>query len=195
LASRRAFVAGSIATVALPALAAKVPPVPKVGAIRWPGPGYELHGFMAVPAKAHGPQPAVLVVPDTSGADRFALGLTDALAQAGFVTCIPSALASLDEGLATVRWLATNRYATGKVGAVGIGWGAAMVDQMAGGTEPALACGVTFRDGAAATTNVPLLALPPLAAATDPAAYAASWQQAIAFLADHLGLPGRRPKP
>ena len=41
----------------------------------------------------YGGGPAVLVLPDTSGADRFALGLTDALAQAGFVTCIPSALA------------------------------------------------------------------------------------------------------
>ena len=190
MASRRAFVAGSIATVGLPALAAKTPPAPKVGAIRWPGPGYELHGFMAVPAKAHGPQPAVLVVPDTSGADRFALGLTDALAQAGFVTCIPRALASLDEGLATVRWLATNPYATGKVGVVGIGWGAGLVGQMAGAPDPEFACAVTF-GGTDAAGIVPSLNLPALAWATDPATYNASWQQAIGFLIAHLRAPTR----
>jgi len=195
LASRRAFVAGSIAAAALPALGAKTPPVPKVGAIRWPGPGYELHGYMAVPARAHGPQPAVLVVPDTSGTDRFALGLADALAQAGFVTCIPAALASLDEGLATTRWLATNRYATGKVGAVGIGWGAALVGQMAGAPDAQLACAVLFGEDRAAAASVPLLTQPSLAATTEPAAYAASWQKAIAFLADHLGLPGKRRRP
>lgn len=195
MATRRAFVAGSVAAVALPAWAAKGPPAPKVGAIRWPGPGYELHGFMAVPAKAHGPQPAVLVVPDTTGVDKFALGLTDALARAGFVTCIPASLASLDEGVATVRWLATNRYATGKVGAVGTGWGAALVGQMAGAPDAQLACAVLFGGRPGAAASVPLLALPSLAATTDPAAYVASWQQGIAFLADHLGLPGEHRRP
>ena len=72
--SRRAFVAGSIALAAFPAYAGKTPPPPKVGAIYWPGAGHVLHGYMAIPAKAHGPQPAVLVLPGTNGADRFALG-------------------------------------------------------------------------------------------------------------------------
>lgn len=188
MAGRRAFVAGSVAAVALPAFAAKAPPAPKIGAIRWPGPGYELHGFMAVPAKAHGRQPAVLVLPDTSGADRFALGLTDALAQAGFVTCIPRALASIEEGLATVRWLAANNYATGKVGAVGIGWGAALLGQMVAAPESELACGVAF-GGNNLASAMPLLSLPPLAAATDPATYNASWRQAVGFLSVHLRSP------
>lgn len=187
MASRRTFVAGSIAAAALPAFAARKPPPPKVGAIRWPGPGYELHGYMAVPAKAHGHQPAVLVIPDTNGADRFALGLTDALALAGFVACIPSALASLDEGLATVRWLATNSYATGQVGAVGIGWGTGLVERIAAAPDSMLACGVVFGSNpAAGGGTVPLLSQPALAATTDPAAYAASWRQAVDFLADHL---------
>jgi dienelactone hydrolase len=183
--SRRAFVAGSVAAIALPTFAAKAPGAPKVGAIRWPGPGYELHGYMAVPAKAHGPQPAVLVLPDTSGADRFALGLTDALAQAGFVTCIPSALASPDEGFATVRWLATNRYATGKVGAVGIGWGADLLGRIVAAPDSQLACGVAF-GGNNLAGAMPLLSLPPLAAATDPATYNAAWWQAVGFLTAHL---------
>jgi hypothetical protein len=187
LIGRRAFVAGSIAVTALPTYAAKPLPSPKVGAIRWPGPGYELHGYMAVPAKAHGPQPAVLAIFDRAGADTFALGLTDALALAGFVTCMPRALASLDEGLATVRWLATNNYATGRVGAVGIGWGGALVERIAGAPDSQLTCGVAFGSGdEVAQGIVPLLGLPALTAAADPAAYAASWQQAIDFLAAHL---------
>ena len=55
---RRAFVAGSIALAALPLAAARPLPPPKVGAIRWPGPGHDLHGFMAISARAHGRQPA-----------------------------------------------------------------------------------------------------------------------------------------
>jgi len=191
LANRRTFVAGSVAAVALPAWAAKAPPAPKVGAIRWPGPGYELHGFMAVPAKAHGPQPAVLVVPDTTGVDKFALGLTDALARAGFVTCIPRALASVDEAAATVRWLATNRYATGKVGAVGLGWGAGLVTQLAGLADAQLACAVTFGGEPTTAGAISLLALPALTATTGREAYAAAWRQAIDFLAGRLALKRR----
>ena len=62
--SRRAFVAGLIAAAGVPAGAASRLPPPKIGAIRWPGPGYDLHGYMAIPAKARGRQPAVLVLPD-----------------------------------------------------------------------------------------------------------------------------------
>lgn len=186
MATRRAFVAGSIAMTALPAFAKRSPEPPKIGAIRWPGPGYELHGFMAVPARAHGPQPAVLVIPDTVGADKFALGLVDALAQAGFVTCLPRALASIDEGLATLRWLATNRYATGRVGAIGIGWGTALVSQMARAADSPLSCGVVFGGDQAEDGGAPILTLPALAASTDPAAYAASWREGIDFLTDHL---------
>lgn len=196
MATRRAFVAGIVAASACPAFAKKAPEPPKVGAIRWPGPGYELHGYMAVPAEAHGPQPAVLVIPDAGDADQFALGLTDALARAGFVTCIPRALASIDEVMATFHWLQANRYATGKVGAVGIGWGIGMVEQAAAQPESPMTCGVVFGAGAQTpASGPPLLRLPALAASTDPAAYAAAWEQAVAFLGDHLGLPDKRRKP
>ena len=193
---RRAFVAGTIAAAALPAFAKKPPEPPKVGAIRWPGPGYELHGYMAVPAKAHGPQPAVLVIPDTSGADQFALGLTDALARAGFVACLPRALASPEEAVATLRWLASNRYATGKVGAIGFGWGDGLVAQLAAAPEPGLSCGILLGAGdQPAQGGAPVLRLPALAASTDPATYADAWDRAIAFLRAHLGLPDKRRKP
>lgn len=194
--ARRTFIAGSIAAIALPVFAkSSALPPPKVGAIRWPGPGYELHGYMAVPGSAHGPQPAVLVVPDGGEPDPFTLGLADALARAGFVTCVPRGLAGMDEATATLRWLATNRYATGKVGAVGIGGGIGLVEQIAASPDAQLSCGVLFgREIQAPAGGVPLLALPPFAATTDRTAYAASWDEAVAFLGDHLDLPGKRRK-
>lgn len=185
--SRRAFVAGSIALAAFPAGAAKTPPPPKVGAIYWPGAGHTLHGYMAIPAKAHGPQPAVLVLPGTNGADRFALGLTDALALAGFVACVPKAPLLLDDGVATLRWLATNRYATGKVATVGVAEGAALVERLSASSDARLSCGVIFGDGAGmADAGIPMLRLPAMASANDPAAYMAAWREAVLFLSGQL---------
>jgi len=183
---RRAFVAGSVAVTALPVVAAKhSPPPPKVGAIRWPGPGYDLHGFMAVPAKAHGRQPAVLLVPDTSGADQFALGLADSLALAGFMACLPKALASLDDALATVHWLATNRYATGKVAALAWGLGTDMVDRIAESPQPLLAAGVTFGASGVEPGPVPILRFGAIGTLSGDA-YDRAWQRTLAFLKEQL---------
>ena len=191
--SRRVFVAGSIALTAFAGRAAKSPPPPKIGAIYWPGPTHDLHGFMAVPAKARGPQPAVLVLPGPAGADQFALGLTDALALAGFVACVPKTPLALDECLATLRWLATNPFATGKVAAVGFGDRAGLVDRLSAAPDARLSCGVVFGDSTGGTaTAVPILRLPGLTAGSDPASYAQSWQQAMGFLDAHL-LPPRKP--
>lgn len=185
---RRAFVAGSIAAAALPALAAKRAPPPKVGAIRWPGPGHDLHGFMAIPAKAHGPQPAVLILPDASGADQYALAMTDALALAGFVTCIPRALPSIDDAVATVRWLGTNHYSTGKVAAVGLGRGAELVRQMGGAAQSGLAAAILFGSAPLAEPEPAMLALDSVAqlAAAGGDVYDRAWQRAIDFLKEHL---------
>jgi len=183
---RRAFVAGSVAATALPVFAARrAPPPPKVGAIRWPGPGHDLHGFMAIPAKAHGRQPAVLVVPDTTGADRFALGLADSLALAGFVACVPRALASLDDALATVRWLATNRYATGKVAAIGLGWGAELTDRIVGSSPALLAAGVTFGASGGEAGALPVLRFGAVGTLSSDA-YDRAWQQTLIFLKEQL---------
>jgi len=191
--SRRVFVAGSIALTAFAGRAAKSPPPPKIGAIYWPGPTHDLHGFMAVPAKAHGPQPAVLVLSGPAGADQFALGLTDALALAGFVACVPKTPLALDECLATLRWLATNPFATGKVAAVGFGDRAGLVDRLSAAPDARLSCGVVFGDSTGgASSVVPILRLPPLAATSDPTAYAASWSRAITFLDDQLQPPRKR---
>jgi dienelactone hydrolase len=190
LSSRRAFVAGSIALAAFPAAAGKRLPPPKIGAIYWPGPGHDLHGFMAIPGKAQGPQPAVLVLPGASGADQFARALADALAVAGFVTCLPKTPLSAEEAIATLHWLATNRYATGKVAVVGVGEGSSLVDRLSASSDAQLSCGVIFGGAAEAPeTAVPILRLPEMAGSNDPAAYTASWEQAIAFLSEQLQPP------
>jgi dienelactone hydrolase len=183
---RRAFVTGTIALAAFPLVAAKNPPPPKIGAIRWPGAGHDLHGYMAVPAKAHGPQPAILVLPDASGPDTFALGLTDTLAIAGFVSCLPKALDSLEDAVATVRWLGTNAYATGKVATIGLGRGAELVDRIAASPQPLLTAGITFGASRQDEGPVPLLRLGAVGTMTADA-YTQAWRQTIAFLKEHLG--------
>jgi dienelactone hydrolase len=181
---RRAFVVQTMALAALPAFAAKTPALPRIGKVRWPGPGHDLHGYMAVPPKAHGPQPAVLVIHDPDGADTSAAGMADSLAEAGFVACTPAALASLEDGIATVRYLATNAYATGKVAAVGIGWGGALVDRIAASPGNLLSCGVTFETSAAvAPSTLPMLRFAEPGGADD---YARAWREALAFLITHL---------
>ncbi|HWI87366.1 MAG TPA: hypothetical protein VNT42_13720 [Sphingomonas sp.] len=182
---RRAFVTQTIALAAFPAGAAKSPPPPRIAAIRWRGPNGDLHGFMAIPAKARGPQPAILITPGIDGVDQFSLELTDALAQAGFVACIAKGLASLDDAIATVRWLATNAYATGKVAAIGLGWGGDLVDRIAGSPQPLLTAGITFGASETKIGSVPLLRLAPIGSLAGNA-YEAAWRQAIAFLKEHL---------
>lgn len=185
--SRRALVVQTMALAAFPASAAKPPPMPKTANIHWPGPAGELHGYMAIPAKARGRQPAVMVVHDAGGADTFTRGLTDQLAQAGFVTCQPNRLASLEDAAATVKWLATNAYATGKVGAIGIGWGGALVERVAA-SQPLLTAGVVFgaQDSVPIDRPTPLLRLEALRDYTGEA-YVSAWAQAIAFLKTNLG--------
>jgi hypothetical protein len=169
---RRAFVAGTIALASFPAGAAKAPPPPKASLIHWPGPGHDLHGFMAIPAKARGRQPAVLVL---GPAEDYARAVTVWIATIGFVACWPKSNDPADL-LATIRWLATNAYGTGKVAAVLLG----MADRLAP-IAPSLTCAVTVGAKAEAT-GLPLLALDRLAPDM-PADYA----RADAFLKEYLG--------
>ena len=48
--------------------------------------------------------------------------------------------------MATIRWLGLNRYASGKVGAVGFGWGAHLIDQVASTAGEALTAAVCYDD-------------------------------------------------
>jgi carboxymethylenebutenolidase len=126
-----------------------------------------MHGYMAIPAKAHGRQPAVMVVHGTSGLDDYTRDLARRIALAGFVTCAPDFLSMLGgstpdavkaqatidrldfhqtvaDAVATIRWLGSNRYATGKVGALGFFWGGGLVNRIAIASGPALTAAVSY---------------------------------------------------
>jgi len=169
--SRRAFVIGTTALTALRADAAKQASPPKASFIHWPGPGHELHGFMAVDQKAHGPQPAVLVL---GGPPDYAQAVTIWLGAAGVFACWPRSV-TIPDLQATVRWLTTNAYATGKIGAVLLN-AADILPALA----PSLVCAVAVGP-AIDTPDLPLLKLDRLAPDT-PAGYV----RATAFLKEHL---------
>jgi dienelactone hydrolase len=183
--SRRAIVVQAMALAAFPAAAAKPLTPPKTANIRWPGPGGELHGYMAIPGKARGPQPSVLIVHDAGGADAFTRSLTDQVAQAGFVACAPTRLNSLEEAVATIKWLATNAYATGKVGAIGLGWGGALVERLAAGSPSGLAAFVTFGANEDLDGTAPALRLEALGQYSGDS-YDQAWLRTLAFLKEHL---------
>lgn len=153
------------------AVSANIPPDDKrlkTSNIHWPlDNGRTMHGYMAIPAKAHGRQPAVMVVHDSRGLDDYTRDLARRIALAGFVTCAPDFLSAMGgtpadaasagamigrlrlhqtvaDAVATIRWLGTNRYATGKVGALGFFWGGALVDRIAIDAGPALTAAVSY---------------------------------------------------
>ena len=134
---RRAFLAATAAFVATPA---GLRAAPRAARITWPGLGRPLHGVMAISSKARGPQPAVLVLGDEAAPGALTGHLLDRLADAGLVACALDltadnlaidAPAALDDALATIRWLGGNAYATGRVGAFGVGRGATLVRRLA----------------------------------------------------------------
>ncbi|UAK23995.1 dienelactone hydrolase family protein [Sphingomonas nostoxanthinifaciens] len=163
------MLAGSIA--ASPAAAAIVPPDDKrlkTSNIHWTvAPGRELHGYMALPAKARGHQPAVMVVHENRGLTDHIRDVARRVALAGFVACAPDFLSGVGgtpadedqaramigkldlaqttaDAVGTVRWLGGNAFATGKVGAIGFCWGGALVNRTAVAAGSALTAAVPY---------------------------------------------------
>jgi hypothetical protein len=195
LIDRRFLLAGGLMLPGA-ALAAKLaPPDVEVNeaAIHWPiGGGREMHGFMAISARARGRQPAILVI---GTPDSFARDLVKSVAQAGFVACTTNAAALsrdrlADDMRATVGWLANGRYGTGRVGAVGVAGGVETV--MALAASGSIAAAVTFGD------TLPAEAAHILSYAREgagwssraepgkPADWAEAWPHALGYLRDHL---------
>ncbi len=192
------------AGLALPgaAIAAKLaPPDAEVNeaAIRWPvSPTRELHGYMAIPAKARGRQPAVLVIGGRDTPDPFARQLVRSIAQTGFVACTANAAAIMadtlaDDMRATALWLANGRYGTGRVGAIGLDGGVRATRVLAG----TLSAAVTFGDGIPSQPGAPILSFARSAAgwrlltesgtaATFEGDWAAAWSRAMAYLREKL---------
>jgi carboxymethylenebutenolidase len=126
-----------------------------------------MRGYMAIPAKARGRQPAVIVIHENRGLTEHIRDVTRRVALAGHVALAPDFLSdaggtptdenaaraligkldlaqSVADAAATVRWLKLHRYGTGKVGAVGFCWGGAMVNRLAVAAGDQLAAGVAY---------------------------------------------------
>lgn len=182
---RRAFMAelttlagGAAAASALlagiaadPAAAAIVPVDDKhlnTRVVTWPvGPGRQMSGYMALPAKARGKLPAILVVHENRGLNDHIRDVARRLALEGYIALAPDFLtpgsgtpadedtargkiALLDlqqttaDGVATIRWLKADRFTTGRIGTVGFCWGGALVDRLAIASGDALTAAVAY---------------------------------------------------
>ncbi|WP_076070684.1 dienelactone hydrolase family protein [Sphingomonas montana] len=140
----------------------------KTSNVRWTvGAGRTMHGYMALPAKARGRQPAVMVIHENRGLNDYVRDVARRVALAGYVALAPDFLSvaggtpadqdaardligkldlprTVQDGVETLRWLRGNRYASGKVGAVGFCWGGAMVNRLAVAAGTGLTAGVAY---------------------------------------------------
>jgi carboxymethylenebutenolidase len=142
----------------------------------------EMRGYMAVPANATGPLPAVLVIHENRGLNPYIEDVVRRFAAADFVALGPDALTPLggypgndDEGRTMQRqldrevmmqdWLAAFRFlrdhdaTTGRVGAVGFCYGGGVVNELAV-RLPDLGAGVPFYGSAPDLGDVPRIQAP-----------------------------------
>lgn len=141
-----------------------------------------MRGYMAVPAAATEPGPAVLVIHENRGLNPYIEDVVRRFAAADFVALGPDALTPLggypgndDEGremqrrldrdvmmedwVAAFRFLRDHESTTGRVGAVGFCYGGGVVNQLAV-RLPDLAAGVPFYGSAPALEDVPSIGAP-----------------------------------
>ena len=141
-----------------------------------------MRGYMAVPAGAAEPKPAVLVIHENRGLNPYIEDVVRRFAAADFVALGPDALTPLggypgndDEGRVMQRqldrdvmmedWVAAFRFlrdhasTTGRVGAVGFCYGGGVVNQLAV-RLPDLGAGVPFYGSAPDPEDVPAIQAP-----------------------------------
>ncbi len=141
-----------------------------------------MRGYMAMPAGATEPMPAVLVIHENRGLNPYIEDVVRRFAAADFVALGPDALTPLggypgndDEGremqrqldrdvmmedwLAAFRFLRDHEATTGRVGAVGFCYGGGVVNQLAV-RLPDLGAGVPFYGSAPALEDVPSIQAP-----------------------------------
>jgi carboxymethylenebutenolidase len=149
-------------------------------------PGRMLTGYRASPKAGRPPRPAVMVVHENRGLQPYTRDVARRLAVEGFEALAPDFLApsggtplgdddkaramisaldlprTVQDGVATLGWLAKQPGGSGKVGAVGFCWGGAVVDRIAVEAGKRLNAGVAFYGPApdpslAAKVEAPLL--------------------------------------
>lgn len=141
-----------------------------------------MRGYMAVPAGATEPKPAVLVIHENRGLNPYVEDVVRRFAAADFVALGPDALTPLggypgndDDGremqarldrdtmmedwVAAFRFLQDHESTTGRVGAVGFCYGGGVVNQLAV-RLPDLGAGVPFYGSAPALEDVPSIQAP-----------------------------------
>jgi len=141
-----------------------------------------MRGYMAVPAGATGPKPAILVIHENRGLNPYIEDVVHRCATADFVALGPDALTPLggypgndDDGrtmqaqlnpqvmmedwVAAFRFLQGHVATTGRVGAVGFCYGGGVVNQLAV-RLPDLGAGVAFYGSAPDLATVPSIQAP-----------------------------------
>jgi carboxymethylenebutenolidase len=122
--------------------------------ITYPGADGEMKGYLAIPADAAGPLPAVIVIHENRGLNPHIEDVARRMALEGFVALAPDFLSPLGgtpadedkaremigqldraktvaDAVATVAFLAADSRTNGNVGVVGFCWGGGMVNQLA----------------------------------------------------------------
>lgn len=167
-ATANALVAAIAASPAAAAIIAADDKRLKTSAVTWNvAAGREMKGYMALPAKARGKLPVVIVIHENRGLNDHIRDVTRRMALEGYIALAPDflstsggtpadenaareAIGKLDlvqavtDGAATIRWLRTHRYSTGKVGVIGFCWGGAMANRLAVTSGSALAAAVPY---------------------------------------------------
>lgn len=135
--------------------------------VSFPGAGGDVRGYLAQPADASGPLPAVVVIHENRGLNPHIEDVVRRVALEGFVALAPDFLSpaggtpededqaremigaldaaqTLENALAAVEYVASNEASNGNVGVVGFCWGGAMANAVAVSAPDGLGAAVAF---------------------------------------------------
>ena len=135
--------------------------------VSFPGAGGDVRGYLARPADASGPLPAVVVIHENRGLNPHIEDVARRVALEGFVALAPDFLSpaggtpededqaremigaldaaqTLENALAAVEYVASNEASNGNVGVVGFCWGGAMANAVAVSAPDGLGAAVAF---------------------------------------------------
>jgi carboxymethylenebutenolidase len=135
--------------------------------VSFPGAGGDVQGYLARPADASGPLPAVVVIHENRGLNPHTEDVARRVALEGFVALAPDFLSpaggtpddedqaremisgldaaqTVENAVAAVSFLAENEATTGNVGVVGFCWGGALSNQVAVSAPEQLGAAVAF---------------------------------------------------
>ena len=143
----------------------------KAETITWPGAeGQTMAGYLAMPADASGPLPAVMVIHENRGLNPHIEDVARRVALEGFLALAPDFLTpsggtpededkaremiggldreqTIQNAVATVRFLKGHDMSNGKVGVVGFCWGGTLANQTAIAAGDDLAAAVAYYGG------------------------------------------------